>query len=100
MLEDFLGPVLVSQDVEGGGEGFGAVEPPGPPVVGWVGGDEVREEAFVLAADFRPGDLGDARPGAFDDGSAMGFQQGAVERGDEGFGVGAGRGGGKRPSLS
>ncbi|KAL8977743.1 MAG: hypothetical protein Q9177_006568, partial [Variospora cf. flavescens] len=39
MLQDILGPVLVSQNEEGGSEGLGAVESPGPPVVGWVGGD-------------------------------------------------------------
>lgn len=43
----------------------------------------------MLAADFGPGDFGNADPGAFDDGGAVGFKEGAVEGGDECFGVGS-----------
>lgn len=77
-----LCPVFVAQDIERGGQCFGAVKPPRASVICGVGGDEVGEEAFVLPADFGPGDFGNADPGAFDDGGAVGFEEGAVKWGD------------------
>lgn len=77
----------MTQDIEGRRQCFSTIEPPWTTVVGRVGCDEVRKETFILATDLGPGHFRDTDPGALDNGSTVGFKEGAVDGGYEGFGI-------------
>ena len=86
--EHLLGPVRVAADVKGRGQGLDAVEPPGLAVVDRVGGDEVGQQPLAPAAHLGPGHLLGARPGALDDGGAVGVHELAVGGRDDELAVG------------